>query len=480
LSRSLLGLIAALLLTATITTLAPSAADAATTIESSSIQNNYPANLVFKVTAHADMNITDVTLVYAIKGTGTSAIAKPKDLTPDKNVSAEVQVLTNSGAQYIPVGSDFLYHWEITSADGAKFVGPDTPFFYLPTGQDWQSVKGDFMVVYYHGDNQDLANAYLTAGVQTYDRMATKLLKTTLTVVPVKVILFSDENESSKARPPTSGKFDATTTTCGTKVTIDIVLVIPQSCGTSDKTDTLRHEFTHIINQTAGESAFGKLPSWIDEGTAVYGQSTPGEGFSGAFQSAVKANRLLPISTMAIAPNEASNVNVFYGESYSLVKYLIDTYGPDKYATFFANIKKGGRFDDVMKATYGFDQAGLESEFRKSLGLPPLQQQASPAATARPSASASATARATATPRPPARPTAAAAASPSSSGSGISKTALAIIGTALVFLLFSVFSLLVAMVLGNNRKQRERLAAGPASTMTASPPEPEKPPSPLE
>ena len=435
-----------------------------TVIDSATIQNNYPANLVFKVTAHADTNITDVTLSYAIKGSGTSAIAKPKDLTPDKNVSAEVQVLTNSGGQYIPVGSDFLYHWEITTADGQKFVGPDTPFFYLPTGQDWQSVKGDFMTVYYHGDNQALANAYLKAGVETYDKMAVKLLKTTLAVTPVKVILFDDEAESSKARPGTSTKFDATTTTCGTKVTQDIVLVIPLSCGTSDRTDTLRHEFTHIINQTAGESAFGKLPSWLDEGTAVYGQSTPGDGFTGAFQSAVRSNRLLPISSMGIAPTQANNVNVFYGESYSLVKYLIDTYGPDKYATFFANIKKGGRFDDVMKATYGFDQAGLETEFRASLGLPPLQQQASPTT----GAQASPTAKAAATPRPTAKPTVAAAAK-TDSGGGVSKTALAIIGASVVFVLLGVLSLLVAMMLGNNRKQREARMA--TASPTPTPPE---------
>jgi hypothetical protein len=419
---------------------------AATNIESATVENNYPASLTFKVTAHSDSNITDIALSYAIKGSGTGAIGRPQSITPARDLSAEVQVQTRSQNSYIPVGSEFVYHWEITSDDGTKFVSPDTSFLYLPTGQDWQSVNGDFMTVYYHGNNQQLANAYLQAGLQTWDKMGVKLLKTQLTQVPVKVILFNDEAESSQARPPTSAKFDATTTTCGTKVAIDIVLVIPLSCGTPDRTDTLRHEFTHIINQTAGESALGKLPSWLDEGTAVYGQTTPGDNFTGAVVAAVRANRLLPLSTMGIAPSDPNNVNLFYGQSYTMVKYLIDTYGPDKYAAFFANIKKGGRFDDAMKATYGFDQAGFETEFRAANGLPPLQQQASPTGAARTNTPArSATAPATA-----ARPTA--AVSTSSDSGGISTTALVIIGVAVLFVLLAVLSYLASVMLANNRK----------------------------
>jgi hypothetical protein len=440
-TRRLIALLAGAALVAMLA-LAPTAS-ADTVIESSTVDNGYPSALTFKLNAHADSNITDVTLNYAITGRGTSALGKPADLTPGKSVSTSVSVQTNSANSYIPVGSEFIYHWEITTADGAKFTGPDQTFFYLPPNQDWQNVKGDFMTVYYHGDKQALANAYLKAGVETYNKMAVGLLKTTLKQVPVKVILFDDEKESSQARPPTSATFDATTTTCGTKVTSDIVLVIPVSCGTADRTDTLRHEFTHIINEAAGEGPLGKLPSWLDEGTAVYGQTTPGDNFTGAFNAAVRANRLLSFASMGQAPSEANNVNLFYGQSYMAVKYLIDTFGADKYATFFATIKQGARFDQAMQQVFGYDLNGFETAFRQANGLAPQQ---APSAT--PVRSGTATARATATPR-----AAAAAASNTSKSSDDHKGAIIIVGVAALFVLLAVLSLLISLMMANNRKR---------------------------
>ena len=84
----------------TVSSIAPAAAD--TVIESSTLVNGYPNTLTFKVTAKADSDITDVTLNYSIKGRGTSALDKPKDLTPGKNLSAEVVLQVNSSSNYIP------------------------------------------------------------------------------------------------------------------------------------------------------------------------------------------------------------------------------------------------------------------------------------------------------------------------------------------------------------------------------------------
>ena len=162
-----------------------------------------------------------------------------------------------SRSNYTPVGSEFVYHWEITTADGNTFTGPEQSFFYLPTGKDWKNVSNDFMTVYYHGDRQNLASAYLKAGEETYERVGKQLYNITLKQIPVKVIMFADEAESDFARPGSGGSFDAAVTTCGTKVTDDIVLIIPVACGSPDRTDTLRHEFGHILNETAGEGARG-------------------------------------------------------------------------------------------------------------------------------------------------------------------------------------------------------------------------------
>jgi len=434
---------------------APTHANAATVIESQTVVNGYPQTLTFKVTARADTDITDVTLAYAITGRGTSAIDKPKELTPARNLSAEVSLQVNSGSNYIPVGSDFTFHWEITTADGQTFVGPDEKFFYLPPGKDWQTVSNDFMTVYYHGDRLNLANAYLKSGEDTYERIGKQLYNITLRQLPVKVIMFADEAESDLARPGSGGRFDAAVTTCGTKVTNDIVMVIPVACGSPDRTDTLRHEFGHILNETAGEGSIGKLPSWLDEGAAVYAQSSPGD-YEASFLAAARADRLIPFAQMGTPATDARQVGVFYGQSWAMVTYLIEKEGPQTFGRFMATIKGGQRFDAALSSVYGFaDLADFENEFRGALNLTPAQQPTA-APTQRPQQA-----------QPTTAPTRAPAQNQqggnNDDGDGIGTGTIIIGGVAGLFVLAAIFAFLMMMMMQNNRTNAVvRAAPAPA------------------
>ncbi len=444
-SRALLTLCAALVVgLGLVTSSAPVAGD--TVIEASSVVNGYPRTLTFKVTASADSEITDVTLNYSIKGRGTSALDKPRDLTPARNLSAEVVLQVNSGSNYIPVGSDFVYHWDITTADGNTYSGPEQQFFYLPPNQDWKNVANDFMTVYYHGERQQIANAYLKAGEDTYQRIGKELYNITLTQLPVKVIIFGDEAESDLARPGSGGRFDAAVTTCGTKVTNDILLVIPVACGSADRTDTLRHELGHILNETAGEGALGKLPSWLDEGAAVYAQSSPGD-YATAFQAAARSNGLIPFSQMSQPSSNPNAVGVFYGQSWAMVSYLIEKGGPDKFREFMSTIKRGQRFDQALNTTYGFaDLAAFETEFKSAVGVTP-QRQPTAAPTAAPTQRPQQT-QPTRTPTPAPPQTA----NGSDDGSGLGTGTIVIGGVAVLFVFGAVFAFLLSMMMANNRK----------------------------
>jgi len=133
---------------------------------------------------------------------------------------------------------------------------------------------------------------------------------------------------------------------------------------------TLRHELTHVVTHSAGESALGHLPAWLDEGTAVYGQNDPG-GFGDAVDQAVRRGNVFSVRQITSSPGDPNTVNLFYGQSWSLVKYLNDTYGPEKFAKLFGEIKSGKTIDDALKAAYGFDQDGLDNEWRAAHGLSP-------------------------------------------------------------------------------------------------------------
>lgn len=426
--------------------LPPRGAAASAVIESMTVENGYPRTLTFRVTARADVDITDATLSYAIKGRGTLALGKPDSLTPGRTVTAEVVLQVNSGQSYIPVGSEFTYSWEIRTADGSVTRSEERQFLYLPPDRQWKSVANDFMVVYYHGDRETLAKAYLDAGSDTYQRIGRELYGIELTTLPVKVILFANEAEMDPARPGTGGRFDAAVTTCGTKVTNDILLMIPVQCGSTDRTDTLRHELGHILNDVAGQGTLAKLPAWLDEGAAVYAQSSPGD-YEGAFRAAVRADRLIPFNQMVVSTSNPQLVGVFYGQAYFMVKFLVDREGPGKFAELMRTMKSGVRYDQAIQRVYGLTMQQFEDAFRAAYGLAPRS-----APTAAPTAAP--------TQRPQqAQPTPAPTKAPAQAGgsaggdSGVDRGLLIILGLAVLLALAAVFSWLVAMLLANNRER---------------------------
>jgi hypothetical protein len=111
------------------------------------------------------------------------------------------------------------------------------------------------------------------------------------------------------------------------------------------------------------------MPAWLDEGTAVYGQDNPG-GFRDAIESAISRGEVLSVREVSAYPGDPDKVTLFYGEGWSLVSYLVDTYGQEKFAQVFAEIKSGSRIDSALETVYGFDQDGLEDEWREFHDLP--------------------------------------------------------------------------------------------------------------
>ncbi|MCS7295828.1 MAG: peptidase MA family metallohydrolase, partial [Chloroflexota bacterium] len=370
----------------------PARAQATLTVLDEGVEPRYPQALDFRIRVQADRPITGAVLRYQVLGSGTSAFVRVEDLQPAAELDLRAPVEVNTSSSYIPVGSRFRYHWEFTLEGGATAATPETTFVFLPPGREWRSVETDVLRVFFYGDREALARQYLEAGSETYERLARGLFGVDLPLLPVHVVLFATEDELSQARPGRGSTFDAAVVTCGTKVSSDVVLVIPLSCGTSDRADTLRHELAHIINAAAGESALGKLPSWLDEGLAVWAQSEPGGNYTGAFQANARAGRLIPFAQMVSPPNDPSRVNLFYGQAYAMVAYLIDEFGEAKLAQLLATVKGGERFDRAIEQVYGLSLDEFERRFLRrfspdSLATPtpgPARGVPSPQATARP------------------------------------------------------------------------------------------------
>ncbi len=378
-------------------------ADAGPTVTDGRVQNDFPYGMTFSVHAEGPAQITTIRLDYKILPDGTDAIAEP-DFTPGTTVDG---TLFGAFKFHLPPGTVIDYHWEATDAAGNTGQSEQHSFFYNDNRFDWKKLdKGDGVVLYYYsGSDSDASNMHDVALKAIAD--AESLLSATVPF-DVQVWIYDNRDDMLPALPPESPSYDSQTITEGIKVASNTVMILGNA-----SFDILRHELTHIVTGQAGYGPLGSPPIWLDEGTAVHAQQEQG-GYRRAIEDGLSSGNVLSVRRITAPPGEADQVNLFYGESWSLVSYLIDTYGQDKFAQLYADIKTGKGVDKAFQALYGFDQDGLDNAWRVANGL-------SPRSTPAP-----------ATPAPSVTPIVVPAAASSSGGGTSAGTVIAIIAAVLV------------------------------------------------
>lgn len=327
-----------------------------------------PAGITFTVRVRAAAGLKSARLVYKV-GNPKSDVGGSGDVTVGPGTESDLSfaLVTNGSERYIPVGSSFKYHWEFEDNSGSKLSSPDREFVFLDGRYQWRSrTEGTSppVTVYWYGTNDARATTALDATraslAYTGDLLQAKV------EYPIKVVVYGSEAEGEAAQRPRGRAFDASVQTGGTRVAPDLILVF------DPKVDIVRHEVGHVVTTVAGDGPFTSLPSWIDEGTAVWVEL---EGpslslYKGAVALAIQGNATLNLRSMQSATNKPEEVNLFYGQSFSTVDFMIKTYGRDKFAELFRTFKSGVTMDDALKRVYGFDQNGLYNEWRKANNLP--------------------------------------------------------------------------------------------------------------
>jgi len=361
---ALLALVVALLALAALALRPGTLAAAGPSVSDEGVTNRFPDGIEYRVSASGDRPIEKVSLRYTILPDGTTARAVP-DFEPGTRVSTSLTLAGGDNDVYLPPGTRIRYHWEVEDADGNTASTPEATVVYEDVRFDWRKLEANGIVLYYYSGSDEDAQAMLDVARDAIAEMSS-LLNATVEF-PVSVRIYDSVDDMRPALQRRSESYESQIITAGVRVSTDTVLVLGNV-----SFSTLRHELTHVVTAVAGEGPIGKLPAWLDEGTAVYGQGDP-EGFGDAVQRAIDRGNVLSVRSITSYQGDPDKVNLFYGQSWALVSFLVDTYGEDKFAQLFAEIKSGKSTDAAMKAVYGFDQDGLDNEWRASVGLPPRE-----------------------------------------------------------------------------------------------------------
>ncbi len=341
------------------------------------ISTENPASLTFGIRATAPDGIASATVSYRVLNPdgnvgGSLSVEVPSGSTVD----LRAELATNDGQRYIPVGSEFVYSWELEDQSGAVTVTPEESFVFLDGRYEWQERTDGDVTVYWYGDNEANAELALQATIDAIADIET-LLQVEMPY-PVRVAVWRESSEGRAAQRPRGSGFEENVITGGARVSPD-VLHIYDALGAF--VDVARHEAAHLVTKVAGDGPFTRLPSWLDEGTAVYAQNSPG-GYEVAVEFAITSDQTMRIRSMTAPTNRPELVNLFYGQSWHVVRFMIEAYGEDPFAELFAVIKEGSTTDSALTEVYGFDQDGLYNAWREHVGLEPIEFEARPQSTA--------------------------------------------------------------------------------------------------
>lgn len=364
----------------------PAFAQSGITASNAKVESKFAEYIRYTVNLKSDSDITSATVIARYNtgerssSTSTRGAAK---FTPGKEVTAVFTRTLERGA-LVP-GTDIEYYWQIENAAGQTLKTDSAKYTYLDDRFDFKSLskpvsKGK-MTVYWYGADEAYGQQRLNVCVAAIEKLS-KQVGVELQE-EAKVFIYRTRNDMLAALPSKGQTADTQLTVLGELAGPTTVLLLGGDPGVDN---TTYHELSHLVVHLATNNPLiggVSIPAWLDEGLSMYNQQTVEGGYLSSLDRAARNNTLISVRSMSAVPGQPDQVILFYGEAYSLVKYLVETYGKDQMLKLLSAFKRGSSsVDSTLKEVYGFGVDELDNRWRQSLGAAPRELPSTPAAQA--------------------------------------------------------------------------------------------------
>jgi tetratricopeptide (TPR) repeat protein len=223
-----------------------------------------------------------------------------------------------------------------------------------------------FVISYDEGTGSELADTVLDTMEAAYNRIGYDLSHYPVARVPV--ILYTKRDYRSVTAGPewSGGLYDG-------KVRLPIggaLEITPMLRG------VLFHEYTHVV---VGELTKGNCPTWLNEGLAEVEGRKEFSPPVAELETAAKTGEFIPLKTLekSLASLDTRKAALAYQQSYSLVSFMISTYGMHKVREILVNLGRGLGSDAAIAGAfndYRLDVDGIlqdwRAHMRKEYGSP--------------------------------------------------------------------------------------------------------------
>ncbi len=337
---------------------------------------SFPETATFRLALTSQADISSVVLEYGNEQqTCGEVVAKAfPQFTAGKTVNAEwTWEMRQSGS--LPPGAQLWWRWHVTDANGNETVTDTKTVTWLDDDHNWKTVNnGDFLRLHYYARDQafiaDLAKAAYN-GLQFNETQSG--LKTE---APIDIYIYASTDDLREAI-----LYEPSWTGGQAFPDQDIVILGISESEIDWGRDAIVHELTHVLVGHLTFSCLGDVPTWLNEGLAVYNEGGLDSSSQDQLEEAIRDDTLLTVRSISGGFSEVPDkAYLSYSQSYSITKFLIETYGQEKMTVLLGALRDGLTIDEALMQTYSFNIEGLEDTWRKAIGAQPRPVSAQPTA----------------------------------------------------------------------------------------------------
>jgi hypothetical protein len=330
------------------------------TVTASSAAVTFPMQINFSMKASGTATITDIRLRYSVDQESFADVVAEAyvPFTPAASVNALYSLdMRKTGG--LPPGTTIRYWWVVTDSSGAKVISDPIVVNFDDNRYQWKNLSEGLINLYWYSGDSAFANKVMTAAKDSL----TKLAQNTGAQItrPIKMYVYASTQDLLGALMfPYEWTGAVTYSQFGT-----IAIGLAPSNIEWGKM-AVAHELSHLAIHQVTMNPYNDLPRWLDEGLAVYAEGAVDVSFSTAVYNAVQSGTLISVQSLASPFSADSTLAALsYGESFSIVDYLISTYGENKMLDLLTVFQKGSTYNNALTTVYGFDMTGLNTLWQK-------------------------------------------------------------------------------------------------------------------
>jgi hypothetical protein len=325
----------------------------------------FPMAIDFSVKVSAFSNITDIRLYYTISRQSYAQVFV--EAIPDFEPGSSLEVTYNLDLRQsggLPPGAQINYWWTFQDAIGIKKQSEIESIEFVDSRYDWQSIKEEQVTIYWYDGTQSFAQEIMTTTQEALINLAENTGAELSS--PVKIYVYSSASDLQGAMVFPQ---EWTGGVAYTKYNI-IAIGIPVWNLDWGKRAAV-HELAHLVTYQMTSNPSSEIPTWLNEGLSTYAEGEISNEYKGYLSKAILENDLISVRSLASPfPADAAKARLAYAESYSIVDFLIQEYGPDKMKKLLDTFTYCMDYDAALESVYGFDMDGLNYIWQQSLVLP--------------------------------------------------------------------------------------------------------------